>query len=336
MILVGSKALAAYITVSRPLHDMDLWMSTIEYAEFRSKYISYLVKETPGSYIYDFGNEIVEIKVEDQFELTDRLIYNRAVDSKIYLSTCFGVCYLPDIQILYDMKCATEACIKEWKHSFDRILMKNKYFYLQENTELYKMRLQETKDRLDLSRKNKYAFFHKTSYKDEKIATIPEYVVHDKLHEMIADLIGLKIPSYIKTINGDTETVKELWDKLPYDEKVSLMAEESLVLALERWFIPQMVENGINYRLLNKFYNNNEAMPTYMILKHVNLVGLKGEQDYVTQFGKDNFNKIETKWIEYKDKIKVNGGFPTWMYDEIFLARDKYRNGEKVGIHHGY
>jgi len=231
------------------------------------------------------------------------------------------------------MKCATAECIHEWKHKYDRELIEKTVTSLARNTKLYRDRLKETQERVANSDKNKYEFFHKNSLKETKIATIPEYIAHDRLHELVADLVGITLPTYIRITSGDVAVAQELFNKLSHEQKIDLMMEESLVLALERWFIPQMVERGINHRLVPMFYNNNEAMPTYLLLKHVNLKGLIGEADYIVQFGRNHFNEIEKRWVEAKKKIKDNGGFPQWFYDEIFVLREKYRNGDKTGIH---
>lgn len=334
MLLVGSKALEFHVPLNRILHDWDVWMTETEFCDFLNKNQEFLVKTTPSSTLFDIKGTVVEVKHEKQFEPTDRQIFDMKHTNR--WKTPFGEMAVPDFQTIYDMKCSTLLCIPEWKHQYDKDLMEKMTGCcdLQQDTQLFKDRLAETQTRVAKSKKNLYGFFHKSAHKEQKISTIPEYIVHDKLHEMIADLIDLNIPTYIKTINGDYETDMEMFHKLPHELKVSLMAEESLVLALERWFIPQMVENGINARLIPKFYNNNEAGPTYALLKHVNIKGLIGEEAEIVQFGRDNFAEIEKAWVAMKEKIHKAGGFPQWFYDEIFAVREKYRKGEKVGIHH--
>lgn len=331
MLVVGSKALEHYIKLDRIVHDIDLWMDDYEFGIFLNIYEQYIVKDTPHAVLFDIKGQIVEVTPESRFSPTDRKIFNAKHKEMIF--TPYGEAFVPSIQMIYDMKAATAECIHEWKHPYDRNLIE-KNFKIKRDTALYTERLYEIQVRIELSKKNKYSFFHKNAHQETKIATIPEYVIHDNIHYMIADLIDLNIPTYEKTINGDTETDLEMFRALPHELKVSLMAEESLVLALERWFIPQMVENGISYKLIPKFYSNNEASPTYALLKHVNVKGLIGEEAEIVQFGRDHFNEIEQAWVIMKNKIKAKGGFPQWFYNEIFEAREKYRAGEQVGIHH--
>lgn len=95
-----------------------------------------------------------------------------------------------------------------------------------------------------------------------------------------------------------------------------------------------MIENGINYRLIDKFYNNNEASPTYRLLLHTNIKGLIGEADYIVNFARENFNIIEKSFFHAKRIIRDKNGFPKHLYDQIFDLRNRYRQGEKVGLHH--
>ncbi len=333
MLLVGSKALQAYMPVGRIIHDWDIWMSESEYREFQMQNHSYLVKETQYSSIYDINGVIVEIKSERQFTPTDKKIWNGVY--RDVMKTPFGNCLVPDIQTIYDMKCATAECIPEWKHLFDKENIEKGYpCSIVSDTELYKERLVETQKRVEESKKNLHGFFHKNSHKETKISTIPEYIKHDRLHELISDLMDSGMPMYLRIIDGDFKVDMNLFDKLTRTQKIGLMVEESLVLGLERWFIPQMVENGIKAKLIDRFWSNNEASPTYMLLKHVNIKGLIGEQPEITQFGRDNFAEIEKVWIRAKAQMQANGGFPTWFMNEIFDLREKYKNGEKVGLHH--
>lgn len=332
MLLVGSHALNAYLPMNRVLHDWDFWMADSEYEEFRKKYKEFLVKETPKSSIFDIEGKIFEIKDESKFDPTDKIIFEENLFSSKKIQTPLGIAIVPDIQTIYDMKKATAKCIDEWKHQYDLNLMKKHFTF--KATELFKQRLKETQERVEKSKKNKFSFFHKNAHFEKKIATIPEYIEHDYLHDIIADLIDIDMPTYKRITTGDYKISEEQFNKLTYAQKISLMVEETLVLCLERWFIPQMIENGINHRLIDKFYDNNEASPTYMLLKHVNIKGLVGEAEYITNFARENFNIIEKKFFYEKKNIKLKNGFPIHLYDQIFDLRERYRNGEKVGLHH--
>ena len=323
MILIGSRALNEYIPLNRVMHDWDFLMSQEELDKFNKQYSEFLVKKTNSSFIYDIKGSIVEITNPENLTYSDKILLRAKYKSVV--ETPFGSWFLPTVQVLYDLKKATAECIDEPKHKYDQQLIEVNY-QVDKNSGFYNLRLEETKERIAKSNKVMYDFFHKYH--------IPEYVLHDRLHDMLADLLSLSMPTYKRITVAETDVSEELFNKLTHEQKVSLMVEESLVLNLERWFVPQMVEKGINHRLIDMFYNNNEAMPTYKILKHVNLTGLKGEAKYITDFGKANFFEIEKEWQQAKNTIKSKGGFPSSFYDELFKLREDYKQGKQVGYHH--
>lgn len=320
MIIIGSQALDMYTPINRKKHDWDFVMSKNELEIWNIEYVGYLVKTTDYSLVYDIAGDIIEIRNPEYLDPTDKQLLDRQFSFGLR-DTPYGQVALPPIQEIYDIKKSTALCIDEHKHHYDVKLIEDA-FSVKPDTQFFQDRLEETMVRTAKSNKTKYDFFHKYH--------IPEYIIHDRLHEMVADLIEISIPTYVRTITGAVETDQDLYNKLTHAQKVSLMVEEALVLSLERWFIPQNVENGINHRLIDMFYNNNEAMPTYLILKHVNITGLKGEADYVVKFGRDNFFEIENEWVKAKEKIRVKGGFQSWFYDELFKQRNKYKAALKA------
>lgn len=320
MVIIGSKALNFYINPERTLHDTDLIMTQDELIAFNNHYNKYWVKTTNYSHVYDIEGDIVEVRNPQYLDATDKMLLNETFQQKTFM---YGIAGVPTIQLLYDIKKSTALCIDEPKHKHDVELIE-KNFPVVKNTVFFQKRLEETKLRTDKSKKNMYDFFHK--YK------LPEYVLHDRIHDMFADILGLNMPTYKRLTVDDTNISEELFNKLTHEQKVSLMAEESLVLSMERWFIPRMIEDGINYRLIDMWFNNNEAMPPYLILKHVNIKGLKGEAPYIVDFGRKYFFEIEQKWIEYRQKIRDNDGIPVWFLNELFTLRKKYLNKENVAI----
>lgn len=327
MIFIGSRALKNYINLNRKLHDWDFLMTLEEIGDFNRKYLKYQVKSTSHSLVYDILGEIVEVTNPENLDYSDKILLRTKY--RQIVETPFGSCYLPQIETLYDIKKATALFIEEPKHKHDQQLIEIAYPHLKDvETGFFEMRRDEIKNRIAKSNKVMYDFFH-----NEKISKIPEYILHDRLHIIISDLLGLSIPTYQRITTAETDISENLFNKLTHKQKIDLMVEESLVLNLERWMVPQFVEQGINYRLIDMFYNNNEAMPTYKILKHVNLTGLKGEAKYITDFGKANFFEIEKEWIAAKEKIKCVGGFPKSFFEELFALREKFKRGVEIGYH---
>lgn len=321
MILIGSQALNFYKTLPRKLHDTDLISTQEELEDFNKTWGKYLVKSTDYSFIYDIHGNIFEIRNPNTLDETDKMLLE--MEHPNVMATEYGVWDIPSIQTLFDIKLATSSVIKEPKHQYDLDFISNN-FEVKLLSDFYFKRLKETEERFEKSGKKLHDFFHKYH--------IPEYIYHDRLHTMLADLLDLNIPTYQRITIAETDISENLFNNLNHEQKINLMVEESLVLNLERWFIPQMIENGINYKLIDHFYNNNEAMPTYLILKYVNLTGLKGEAKYITNFGKANFFEIEKSWIKAKEKIKSKGGFPSWFFQELFNLREAYKKGVNVDI----
>lgn len=322
MLLIGSQALNHYVPLSRVMHDWDILMSEEEYngingllsgptfmLDFKH------IKTVGHTHIWENKNgTILEIHTDSGFTPTDYMLWNRPgmalVDSPV------GMVSLPSLQDLYDIKRATALYIDEPKHVSDVVLIENTY-RMDSDTQLYRLRSEETKLRVAKQEKVKYDFFHKYH--------IPEYIKHDYLHEVIADGMEIPYPTYKRIIDAEVAVSEELFNKLTYDEKVSLMVEESLVLALERWYIPQNVEKGINYVLIPMFFNDNEGLPTYKLLKHCCITGLQGEAAFITGFARENFFEIEKAWKAAKQQIKNKGGLSKEFYDKLFSVRDEYK-----------
>lgn len=331
MLLIGSQALNTYIPLSRQMHDWDILLTQEEFSVIKEKHLPFYrhIKTVGSTHIYEYpnpnpkGNIILELHVDSGFTPSDKLLVEK-MHKYALVQTPIGMAFVPHLQDLYDIKRATAVYIDEPKHKADVELME-KNFRLEVETKLFHMRLEETKERVGKQEKVKYDFFHQYH--------IPEYIKHDYLHEVIADGMGVSYPTYKRIIDAEVNVSEDLFNKLTHDEKVSLMVEESLVLALERWFIPNMVEKGINYVLIELFFNNNEGLPTYKLLKHCCITGLKGEKEYITGFARENFFEIEKAWIEAKQKIKKNGGLSVEFYDKLFKVREEYKkSGKSIAI----
>lgn len=326
MLLFGSRALNYYIPLNRPLHDWDIIVDQDSYNIISKKYKDNLVKSTDYSDLYRIGDEFVEVRGPKHHDESDKqLLHKYLYYEANSLQQPMGIAKILSIDELWAIKAATYEYIKEPKHKYDLDIIEGSDYYnpLDKKSELFYIRSKEIQERVLKSKQIKQEFFHKYH--------IPEYIYHDEIHAMLADLIELKIPTYQLITNGDVSIAEEQFRLLTQAEKVNLMVEESLVLAFERWFNPQMIENGINHRLIPLFFDNDEGSPTYQILKHCCLTGLKGEAEYITSFAKNNFFEIEKAWISMKSMVKCKG-IPKWYLEKLFDIRKRKLNGEQVDL----
>lgn len=95
-----------------------------------------------------------------------------------------------------------------------------------------------------------------------------------------------------------------------------------------KYHIPEYIKHDYLHEVIVDLIG--QALPTYKILKHCCITGLKGEAEYITNFSRANFFEIEKLWIDYKQKIKEKGGFSSDFYGIIFKLREDYKKGINV------
>jgi hypothetical protein len=67
-------------------------------------------------------------------------------------------------------------------------------------------------------------------------------VPHDLLHEMVA-FPNKPVYSRCLKVNEEVLIDKNMFDKLPFEYQVKMFKEEITVIAIERWLLPQMLNN---------------------------------------------------------------------------------------------
>lgn len=303
MILIGSRALKHY-GLSRKCVDWDFIGSINELNGL--KFLSSHTLEKSYSTILRIGDEIIEFtiaKPEDKLIKIDK--------ENVSFNKVFGWTYdIPTIESLLSIKEATADFLNREKHFEDINWIYSKYPGLKKDEDLYHAKRSEIGERVALSTNNKYQFFHK--YHDV------EKIEHDKLHDLVAGLLFYDAyPTYKLFVVGDTEVSEKAWNNLSEDTKIRRFAEETLVLTLERWYIPKLLKHGVH----NPKIKQNFVHMSSVLCEHV-LRGLKDEDPFMSQWGRDHRERV-VKAVNAYAGMLVSKRFPKWFYDELYQMRFK-------------
>lgn len=302
MILIGSRALAHH-GLLRKCVDWDFIGS---YNELNGlKFLSSHTVEKPYSTILRIGDEIIEFSIaapEDKLIKIDK--------ENVAFKKVFGWTYdVPTIESLLAIKAATAQFLNREKHFEDINWIYKSFPLIKTDLDLYNAKRAEIDERVKLSANNKYQFFHKYHH--------VEKIEHDKLHDMISEMLFTGYPTYKLFVSGDTEVSFKAWSNLSHALKLSRFIEETLVLTLERWYIPKLMKHGVH----NPKIKANFVHMSSVLCEHV-LRGLKDEDEFMSQWGRDNREQVMLAVKKYAEKL-ISLPFPQWFTDELYRMRFK-------------
>lgn len=175
------------------------------------------------------------------------------------------------------------------KHNLDLKFLDNVVLNSQEN-EIYQKRLRETESRV---LKQNLDFFTEN---------VPRYIKHDQLHLYVS-----KNPAY-KLILEDNHAYKgnkDKFEKLSLDHQFLVVAEEVLVFSLERWLIPEFMQNSLSIaKLCDKFVSDfsTSGPMHHWTLKFMQNGGVKRNPAWISRWLLENYvyfvNRMSTWWEE--------------------------------------
>jgi hypothetical protein len=244
MLLIGSKALAHWVPLSRIGKDFDVFISLDELSEWNKlnkhlvvhshwghKYSKQLIKMNTG--------EIIEFEISKPKSSCD-LIEKLNISSPVV--DFFGLnIKIADIQSLYIIKKShITKPIKWFKHINDYHVIKN--HMIQNNVKLTKLhktalkkRIIETNERTKVTKPNlnmsNAEFFAKSQHAVNRVYE------HDVLHEKTC-FYDRPLYERLKIDKTKAKLEKKLFDALSFDDKIKLVQEEAFAIALERQIIP--------------------------------------------------------------------------------------------------
>lgn len=298
MILIGSRALAHY-GLKRKCIDWDFIGSEKELEELKFVSDFFITKE--HSTIFKIGPEIIE------FTLSKEIDSGIVVQGPKKYFSHFLFYQVPTIQSLLAIKEATADFLNREKHFEDINWIYKTFPDIKGDEDLYRAKHLEIKTRIKTAKARKFEFFHKY----HNIETIE----HDKLHDMVSSILDFGVPTYHLFVTEDTKISEEHWNKLPEILKLRRFIEETLVLTLERWYIPQLLKNGVHNPHTKKRFVHMAG-----VLAEHTIRGLRDENPCMRNWAKDNQERIKLSVNNFAD-ILIKTPFPKWFNETLLRIR---------------
>lgn len=128
---------------------------------------------------------------------------------------------------------------------------------------------------------------------------VTKFVEHDSIHELVAyrDKPGYSYMQKDETV----ECHKDLWDQFSYEEKLQTVAEESMVIALERQIIPAFVNKTKMPLFLNSYKWALYRVCTTLCSGWFRQFALDNYFNVLNMFNEQKLNKVME---EIKNKLK--------------------------------
>jgi hypothetical protein len=260
MIIIGSRALNTYIPLSRVTEktDYDVIMSAEEFRVwskmFRSR-IQTLLPRSPKKFkasMQGNGHTVYyEIEIAEEGDSNQFLLDNHidTINQYSRLQGFFGEDLLvPRLPYLYlTKKSHLIYPVHFEKNIEDYHLIKNsqtmKAFKVDEiSQEYYDLRRQEAVQRY--GQKTPKLNVTTEDFFSSKL-NVPNYFVHDNIHEMVAHF-DKPIFTMMQKDSSKAWCERDLFDKLSREYQVKCVMEEAYTIALERYIIPQVDNDFID------------------------------------------------------------------------------------------
>lgn len=243
------------------------------------------IAEKPTGIYKENGQDIDVSDANCPNNPTNKYIYEKA-QSGLTVQTPFGEAKLVPLSLLKLVK-ESSLPLNKFKNLKDLDLLQDVVLN-DEELSVLNLRIKETELKVQ---NQKNSFFNKYD--------IQRYIDHDQLHFFLN-----KNPVFLKTLKDSVTVSEELFLKLSLDEKRKLVWEESFVLALERFFIPNVIQFPMMIDVYcDQFYNCDKS--TDPSLFHLNKLcnpnELKDHPEFIQRWAFTNYNFLISgykKWWE--------------------------------------
>lgn len=253
-------------------------------------------------------NEITKLPCVEWHDLatdTDKEIYNYCLNKKLIKIEHpeLDELHIAPLEILKVLKLSSRGHLNKIKHDWDLTLLKNVELS-PELEDLAGRREQEVIKRLDKSRKD---FFD--------VYNIYRPIPHDTLHTYVNP-----IPAFHKILKKDGVSVcQSRFESLSMEDKVAIVREEVLVLALERQFIPEVI---LAQSMITLFVDRFQRVETtndiaYKMLSYF-AFKLKDNPEWLAEFAKTHYTDINSGFQEWWRKRVHN--LPTEFWSKLLTV----------------
>lgn len=245
MFLIGSRAAAYYgLNLKRDVNlsdwdiignktEMNLLVKTMKADARESKF--------PGKY------HIIKGKTKIEFDATDnksnKLLYGYLNESKVTHMDIGGsnmLLFIPPKEILFQIKRSHANFVHTGKSLADLLRMIDSWgMTLPVDNAFYRQRFAEAKERFgEIQKRIK---LDKSNDEFFKGGMNLRTYVHDDLHVAVS-YYGTPMFEKAKKDLDSAMISKELFYRLPVDDRLKMAMEEAMVIGLERFYIPRMAE----------------------------------------------------------------------------------------------
>lgn len=245
------------------------------------------------------NHAVLEIKVATP-GTTDQTILEACHRNKQYkVKTPIGLALVPSRGILKAVKIASLPTQKD-KHRRDLELLKEVSLDTFEE-QLALSRRQET-----LVRIVKEEFFYK--YK------IQRFIDHDQIHEWVAAGAWHQSPAYSSVIEEVVRPVEEHYTN-NREQGLIAIAEEAIVLAIERWFFPAIYKGANSIDLWERLIHNRTSdSPAIRFLDRQASGQIKDRPQWQEEFCRVNYDEIKEIMITWLEGLESNMPKEFWIF----------------------
>ncbi len=142
---------------------------------------------------------------------------------------------------------------------------------------------------------------------------IQRFIDHDKLH-----LFLNPEPIYLKFLKKDSyvEIDQKIFESANFEDKQQLIFEETIVLMLERFFIPKvkLMPHFFNDFLYQIFLTDTHSVSLFYLNKLTNKNLLKDHPQFIADFGYNNYPTLEYNFKNYLPKALDDLSEDFWLF----------------------